>query len=147
VLSVVLNADRLVEMSRAEQQRLLAQLVEAGTVDIPAEICDALRAINEEPPRLASVADVEAAPERLHDLRAEANRALKTLGQMGKPDVSSDIPNVQEVIDKLDELQQQKERLITQKAEADTCSQNAQARLKQMQIEIEEISSEILSPS
>src|SRR5487761_1538941 len=69
VLSAVLNADRFVEMLGAEQQRLLAQLVQAGKIDIPKEICDALRAINEEPPRLASVADVEAAHERVYELR------------------------------------------------------------------------------
>ena len=147
VLSAVLNADRFVEMLGAEQQRLLAQLVQAGKIDIPKEICDALRAINEEPPRLASVADVEAAHERVYELRTEASRTLKALGQMGTPDVLSDLPSVQEVRSKLEELRQQKERLIAQKAEADTCWQNAQARLKQVQVEIEEASSEILSPS
>ena len=147
VLSAVLNADRFVEMAEAEQQRLLAQLVKAGKVDIPKEIYDALRAINEEPPRLVSVRDVEAAHQRLYDLRKEASRALKALGQMEKPDVPSDFPSVQEVRNKLDELRQQKERLIAQKAESDACWQNAQARLKQVQGEIEEASSEILSPS
>ncbi|MHB8526205.1 MAG: AAA family ATPase [Candidatus Acidiferrales bacterium] len=147
VLSAVLNADRFVEMPEADQRRLLAQLVEAGKVEIPAEIRDALRAINEEPPKLASVVDVEAAHKRFYDLRTEANRALKALGQMEKPDVPSDLPNVQEVRSKLEELRQQKERLIAQKAESDACWQNAQARLKQVQLEIEEASSEILSPS
>src|SRR6266849_1586714 len=44
VLSAVLNANRFVEMSQAEQERLLAQVVDAGKVDVPAEISDALRA-------------------------------------------------------------------------------------------------------
>jgi DNA repair exonuclease SbcCD ATPase subunit len=147
VLSAVLNADRFVEMPEAEQQKFLAQLVEAGKIDIPKEICDALRAINEEPPRLASVADVEAAHKHFYDLRTEASRALKALGQVEKPDVPSDLPSVQEVRSKLEELRQQKERLIAQKAESDACWQSAQARLKQVQAEIEEASSEILSPS
>ena len=147
VLSAVLNADRFVEMPEAEQQKFLAQLVEAGKIDIPKEICDALRAINEEPPKLASVDDVEAAHKYFYDLRTEASRALKALGQMEKPIVPSDLPSVQEVRSKLEELRQQKERLIAQKAEADACWQNAQARLKQVQAEIEEASSEILSPS
>jgi DNA repair exonuclease SbcCD ATPase subunit len=147
LLSAVLNADRFVEMSEVEQQRLLAQLVEAGRVDIPAEICDALRVINEEPLRLASIADVEAAHKRFYDLRTEASRVLKTLGRMEKPDDPSDLPGLQEVRNKLDELRQQKERLIAQKAESDACWQNAQARLKQVHAEIEEASSEILSPS
>jgi DNA repair exonuclease SbcCD ATPase subunit len=147
VLSAVLNADRFVEMSEAEQQRFLAQLVEAGKVEIPAEIRDALRAINEEPPKLASVDDVEAAHKYFYALRTEASRALKALGQMEKPIVPSDLPSVQEVRSKLEELRQQKERLIAQKAESDARWQNAQARLKQVQAEIEEASSEILSPS
>jgi DNA repair exonuclease SbcCD ATPase subunit len=54
---------------------------------------------------------------------------------------------VQEVKKKLEDLRQQKERFIAQKAEADTCWQNAQARLTEVQAEIEEASSEILSPS
>jgi hypothetical protein len=147
VLSAVLNADRFVEMPEAEQQRFLVQLVEAGKIDIPDEICAALRAINEEPPRLTSVGDVEAAHKYFYALRTEASRALKTLGQMEKPIVPSDLPSVQEVRNKLEELRQQKERLIAQKAESDACWQNAQARLKQVQAEIEEASSEILSPS
>jgi chromosome segregation ATPase len=147
VLSAVLNADRFVEMPEAEQQKFLAQLVEAGKIDIPKEICDALRVINEEPPRLASVADVEAAHKHFYDLRTEASRTLKALGQMEKPDVPADLPSVQEVRSKLEELRQQKERLIAQKVEADTCWQNSQVRLKQVQAEIEEASCEILNPS
>jgi AAA ATPase domain len=147
VLSAVLNADRFVEMPEAEQQKFLAQLVEAGKIDIPKEICDALGAINEEPPKLASVDDVEAAHKYFYALRTEASRALKALGQMEKPIVPSDLPSVQEVRSKLEELRQQKERLIAQKAEADACWQNAEVRLKQVQAEIEEASSAILSPS
>jgi chromosome segregation ATPase len=147
VLSAVLNADRFVEMPEAEQLKFFAQFVEAGKIDIPKEICDALCAINEEPPRLASVGDVEAVHKRFYNLRTEASRALKALGHMEKPDLPSDLPSVQEVRKKLEELRQQKERLIAQKAQSDACWQNAQARLKQVQLEIEEASSEILSPS
>jgi hypothetical protein len=146
VLSAVLNADRFVEMPEAAQQKFLAQSVEAGKVDIPKELCDALLAINEEPPKLASVVDVEAAHKQFHDLRTETNRTLKALGQVEKPDRPADLPSVQEVRSKLEELRQQKERLIAQKAESDAYWQNAQARLKQVQAEIEEASSEILGP-
>lgn len=147
VLSAVLNADRFVEMPEAEQQRFLAQLVEAGKLGLPKEICEALRAVNEEPPKLAAVGDVEAAHKRFYDLRTEASRALKALGHMEKPDAPPDLPSAQEVRKKLEELRQQKERLIARKVEADACWQNAQTRLKQVQGEIEEISACILSPS
>lgn len=147
VLSAVLNADRFVEMPGAEQQRFLAQLVEAGKIEIPKEIADGLLAISEEPPSLASVADVEAAHKRFYDLRTETNRALKALGHMEKPDLPSDVPTVQEVRMKLEDLRQQKERLVAQKAEADAGWQNAQARLKQVQREIEEVSANALNPS
>jgi DNA repair exonuclease SbcCD ATPase subunit len=147
VLSAVLNADRFVEMPEAEQQKFLAQLVEAGKVEIPAEICDALRAINAEPPKLASVDDVESAHKRFYALRTESSRALKALGHMENPDIPSDLPSVQEVRSKLEELRQQKKRLIAQKAEADACWQNAQARLAQWHAEVDDASSEILSPT
>src|SRR6266436_5247530 len=45
VLSAVLNAGRFIEMSDAEQKWLLAQVVDAGKVDIPEDIGNALRAM------------------------------------------------------------------------------------------------------
>ena len=147
VLSAVLNADRFISMSEAEQKKFLAEVVDAGRIEIPEQIRETLRAVNEEPPRLASVGDVEAAHSRFYELRTEATRALRALGQMEKPDIPSDLPSVQEVQKKLGELRQQKESLVAQKAEADACWQNAQARLKQVRAEIEEVSSEILSAS
>ena len=147
VLSAVLNAGRFIEMSEAEQKRLLAQVVDAGKVDIPEEIGNALRAMNEEQPRLTCVADIEAAHRRFYDLRTDASRTFKALGQMEKPYFPSDLQSVQEVKKKLEELRQQKERLVAQKAEADATWEGAQARLKQLQAGIEELSSEILSPS
>jgi exonuclease SbcC len=147
VLSAVLNAGRSVEMSEAEQKRLLAQVVDAGKVDIPADIGNGLRAMNEEQPRLTCVADIEAAYRRFYDLRTEASRTLKALGQMDKPDIPLDLPSVQEVKKKLEDLRQQKERLVAQKAEANASWESAQARLNQLQNEIEEVSSEILNPS
>ena len=147
VLSAVLNAGRFIEMSEAEQKKLLAQVVDGGKVNIPEDIGNALRAMNEEQPRLTCVADIEAAHRRFYDLRTETSRALKALGQMEKPDVPPDLPSVQEVKKKLEDLRQQKERLVAQKAEADTSWESAQARLKQLQREIEEVSLEILDPS
>jgi DNA repair exonuclease SbcCD ATPase subunit len=147
VLSAVLNADRFISMSEADQKKFLAQVVDAGRIEIPEQICETLRAVNEVPPRLASVSDVEAAHSRFYDLRTEVTRALRVLGQIEKPDIPSDLPSVQEVQKKLGELRLQRESLVAQKAEADACWQNAQARLKQVQAEIEEVSSEILSAS
>ena len=147
VLSAVLNAGRFIEMSEAEQKRLLAQVVDAGKVDISEEISDVLRALNEEQPTLASVGDVEAACRRFYDSRTEASRTLKALGQMEKPDTPSDVPSVQEVMKKLEDLRQQKERLVAQKAEVDTSWESVQTRLKQLKMEIEEVSLEILDQS
>jgi DNA repair exonuclease SbcCD ATPase subunit len=147
VLSAVLNAGRFIEMPESEQKRLLAQVVDAGKVNIPEEIGNALRAMNEEQPRLTCVADIEAAHRRFYDLRTDASRTFKALGQMENPDFPSDLPSVQEVKKKLEELRRQKERLVAQKAEADATWEGVQARLKRLQAEIEELSSEILSPS
>lgn len=147
VLSAVLNASRFIELSEAEQKRFLVQVVDAGKVDVPDEISDSLRAIKEEPPRLTTVGDVEAAYRRFYDLRTEVSRTLKTLGQMERPDIPSDLPSVEEVKKKLEALRQQKERLVAQKADAAASRESAQARLKQVQAEIEEVSSEVLRPS
>ncbi len=147
VLSAVLNAGCFIEMSEAEQKRFLAQLVEAGKIGIPDEIGDALRALNEEPPKLTSVGDVEATHRRFYDLRTEASRTLRALGHIEKPDIPSDLPSVQDVKKKLEDLRLQKERLVQLKAEADACWQNEQGRLKQVQAKIEEASPDILSPS
>ena len=139
VLAAVLNAGRFIEMSVAEQKKLLAQVVDAGRVNIPEQIYEALRAINEEPPKLTSVSDVEAAYTRFYHLRTEASRFLKALSHMKGPDLPSDLPSVQDVRKKVEELRQQKEGLVAQKAEADATWQNAQARLKQTQGELEEV--------
>jgi DNA repair exonuclease SbcCD ATPase subunit len=147
VLSAVLNADRFVGMSESEQRRFLAQSIEAGKVDIPTEIYDVLRALNEETPKLASVDDVEAAHKRFYGLRAEASRTLKALDHKEKPELPVDPPNVHEVRQKLEELRQQKERLIAQKLEADVCWQNAQLRSTHVQSEIEKAPFNALSPS
>lgn len=147
VLSALLNADRFIEMSETEQRKFLAQVLDAGKVDIPAEINNALRTIEEEQPRLTCVGDVEAAYKRFYELRTEAGCTLKFLEQMEKPDIPSDLPPVQEVKKKLEDLRQQKERLVAQKAEADATWESAQDRLRQLQPEIDELSSEILSAS
>ena len=145
LLSAVLNADHFVEMPEADQQRFLAHLLGAGRINISEEICEALRDIGVEPPELASVRDVEAAHQRFYDLRTEAGRALKALGHMEKPAVLPDLPSVPEVSKKLEELRQQKEGLVTPKAEATIRWQDAQTRQAQLQTEIEDASSEILS--
>ncbi len=147
VLSAALNADHFVEMPEANQQRLLAQVLDAGKINIPGEIGDALRAVGEEPPELASLSDVEAAHQRFYDLRTEAGRALKALGHMEKPAFPSDLSSVPEVRKKLEDLRQQKEGLVAQKAEAAIHWQNAQARLAKLHAEIDEASSDILSPT
>jgi len=147
VLSAALNSGRFLEMSETEQMRFLAQVVDAGKVELPGGIVEAIRAIHEEPPRLTSVGDVEAAYKHFHNLQTEAGRTLTALGQIEKPDIPSDLPSVEEVKKKLEDLRQQKERLVAQKAEADASWEGAQTRLKQVHAEIEEVSSEILSPS
>ena len=147
VLSAVLNAGRFIEMSEADQKRLLTQVLNAGMVEVPDEIGEALRTIDQARPRLTSVADVEVAYKRFYELRTEASRALKTLGHMEKTDIPPDLPNSQEVKKRLDDLRGQKERLVAQKAEADASWEAARERLKQVQAEIAEVSSELLSPT
>src|SRR5712692_7511965 len=142
VLSAVLNAGRFIEMSDSEQKRFLAQLVNAGKVDVPEEIANTLHALNEERPGLTTVGDVEAAYRRFYELRMEASCTLKALEQMEKPDVPSDLPPVEEVKKKLEDLRQQKEKLVAQKAEADASWESVQSRLKQLQAKIEEVASE-----
>jgi hypothetical protein len=147
VLSAALNADRFVGMSEGEQQRFLAQSIEVGKVDIPAEICDVLRALNEQVPKLTSIDDVKSAHKRFYDLRAEASRTLKALDHMEKPELPAGLPEVIQVRQKLEELRQQKERLIAQKLEADVCWRNSQPRSTYVQSGREEAPCNVLTPS
>ena len=147
VLSAVLNAGRFIEMSEAEQKRLLAQVVDAGKVDIPEEIGTALRAMNEEQPRLTCVADIEAAHRRFYDLRTDASRALKALGQMEKPGYPIGPSICARGKEETRRIAAAEGATRRAKAEADATWEGAQTRLKQVHAEIEEISSEILSPS
>jgi DNA repair exonuclease SbcCD ATPase subunit len=128
VLSTVLNVDRFIEMSAAEQQKLLAQLIPDGRICLLAAISDALQALNEEAPKVAGIADVETAYKRYRELTAEANRALNALEQVEKPEMPVDLPVPQEVERKIQEFRQEKERLLTRSMEADRCLQNAQPR-------------------
>jgi len=147
VLSAVLNSSRFIEMSETEQKRFLAQVVDAGKVELPGEIVEAISGIHEEPARLASVGDVEAAYKHFHELHTEAGRTLTALGQIEQPEIPSDLPSVQDVKKKLEDLRRQKERLVAEKAQANSQWEAAQARLKQIRAEIESLSAEILSPS
>jgi DNA repair exonuclease SbcCD ATPase subunit len=146
VLSAVLNVSRFTEMAEAEQKRLLAKVLDAGRVEVPHEVKEWLRSINEVEPRLTSVADVEAAHKHFYELRTEATRALKALGKVEKPDVAADSPTSREVRKRLDDLRAQKERVIAQSAEGTTAWEAAQTRLRQVQAEMETLSAEILGP-
>jgi len=143
VLSAVLNAGRFIEMSEAEQKRLLAQVVDAGKVDISEEISDVLRALNEEQPTLASVGTLRPPAE---GSMTRVRRRVALSRHWGKWRSRYPIGRsvCAEVMKKLEDLRQQKERLVAQKAEVDTSWESAQTRLKQLKMEIEEVSLEIL---
>ena len=147
VLAAVLHAGRFVEISEAEQQDLLAQVVDGGKLDIPQGIVDTLLTLHEELPSLTCVADVGAAYRRFYDMRTETSRSLRALGQMEKPEISSDLPAAEDVKKKLEELRNQKEQLVGQRAGGVASWEGAQARVKQIETEIESVALEILSPA
>ena len=122
VLSAVLNADRFVEMSEAEQKRFLPHVVDAGRIEIPEQIRDALRTIGEGQPKLASIRDVEAAHKRFLGLYEEASRALQAMEQRKQIQAS----------------RRQTSHLTLQKSDAETCWRNAQGPTQQGEAEIEE---------
>jgi len=130
LLSAVLNVDRFVRMSAADQQKLLAQLVPAKT-ELPPEIRNALDALNEREPELRDVANIEAAYRRYRDLAVEVARTLDALGQVAEPASSSELPAASEVERKIQELRREKELLLVQRnKEAARCWQTAQAASK-----------------
>ena len=145
ILAAVLHAGRFVEMAEAEQQELLAQVLDGGRLDIPQEIVAVLRVLREEPPSLACVADVGTAYRRFYDLRTEMSRSLKALGRVEEPEIAPDLPSVEEVKKKIEELRNQKEQLIAQRAGASGSWEGAQTRLKEIEIETEALAPEILS--
>ena len=137
VLSTVLNADHFAEMSETAQRRVLAQMVDAGKIDILDEIRQALRAINEEIPRLESVADIETAYKRFCDLHTEATRALQALVQPEKAGTGSGLPRVEKAEEQPRAAQREMGWLTLQKSDADTCWRNAQSPSHQADAELE----------
>jgi DNA repair exonuclease SbcCD ATPase subunit len=126
LLSAVLNVDRFVKMSAADQQRLLAQLVPANA-ELPPEIRDALDALNERGPELRDVAAIEAAHKRYRDLAIDVARALDALGQVAEPASTPELPAASEVERKIQELRREKELLLARRNnEAARCWQTAQ---------------------
>ena len=126
LMSAVLNVDRFVKMSAADQQRLLAQLVPAK-VELPPEIRDALEALDERGPELRDLATIEAAYKRYRDLAVEVARALDALGQVAEPASAPELPAALEVERKIQELRREKELLLAQRNnEAARCWQTAQ---------------------
>jgi len=130
VLSAVLNADRFVEMSEAEQKKFLAHVVDAGRIEIPEQIHDALRTIGEGQPNLASIRDIEAANKRFLGLYEETSRVLQLLEQREKPEAS----------------RRQTSSFTFQKLDADICRRNAQGLIQQIEAKIEEPLFELSSP-
>lgn len=126
LLSAILNVDRFVKMSAADQQKLLAQLLPAKG-ELPLEIRDALDALNERGPELRDVATIEAAYKRYRDLAAEAARVLDALGQVAEPAAAPELPAASEVERKIEELRREKELLLARRSnEAARCWQTAQ---------------------
>ena len=126
LLSAVLNVDRFVKMSAADQQRLLAQLLPAKA-ELAPDIRDALDALNERGPELRDVATLEAAYKRYRDLTAEVARALDAFGQVAEPASSPELPAAPEVERKIQELRREKELLwVRRNNEAARCWQTAQ---------------------
>jgi DNA repair exonuclease SbcCD ATPase subunit len=122
VLSAVLNADRFVEMSEAEQKKFLAHVVDAGRIEIPEQIHDALRTIGEGQPKLASIRDVEAAHKRFLGLYEDASRALQAMNQR----------------EQLEASERQTSSFTFQKLDADICRRNTQGPIQQVEAKIEE---------
>ena len=127
LLSAVLSVDRFVKQSAAEQQRLLARLLPAGHIDLPSDVRDALRALDEREPELTDVTDLEAAYKRYRDLAAEAARTLNALEPIEEPAASAELPAASEVEGKIQEFRREKELLMMQRdEEATRCWQTAQ---------------------
>ncbi|MGH9733002.1 MAG: AAA family ATPase [Candidatus Acidiferrales bacterium] len=146
VLSAVLNADKFVEMSATEQRRFLAQLVEAGSMKIPEEICRTLGAIDEEIPR--SLADLDAAYTHFHDLRAETNRALELLGQLMKGERESDLVEGGFAGDQAERWAQQAEKTdwsSFRQPDLDPCQKIAESPSRRIETDFDESSFEIPS--
>lgn len=88
VLTAVLNASRIIRMEPNEQRTLLARALASEPVKLDPNslldgVCDGY---------VREVGDIDRLHKHFYDLRADANRDLKALGEAAKPERPEDVP-------------------------------------------------------
>ena len=104
VISAVLNAHRFLEMSPNEQRDLLARALASDPVKLdPNPLLNGLT-----DGYVRSAADIDRLHKHFFELRADANRRVKDLGEEAKPEPPQGMPNAADVQQTLRERQQER---------------------------------------
>jgi hypothetical protein len=122
VLSAVLNSGRFLAMDVKAQKQLLAQVLASDPPKIPKGIYMDLSNISFvgfEGQPINSIADVDALYKHAFDLRTQANRNLKEIGVIPKPERPEDMPTSAAVWKQADDLRSELTKLTSNRARAE----------------------------
>lgn len=119
ILSAVLDADRFVEMSEADQKRLISQALDSGSIDIPDEIQRAIASVMgvKSATKVPSVAEVDEFHKVFFGARTEVNRDIKVMGELQEPATPEGMPSAAIVADGIKKLRSDKESLQARRNE------------------------------
>src|SRR5579872_77654 len=128
ILSAVLDADRFVEMSEADQKKLISQALDSGSVDIPNDIQHAIESVMGVKPtaKLSSIAEIDEFYKLFFGARTEVNRDIKALGEMTEPASQEGMPSSGTVADGIKKLRVEKESLQARRSERVSSYKNLQ---------------------
>lgn len=119
ILSAVLDADRFVEMSEADQKRLISQALDSGSIDIPDDIQRAIGSVMgvKSVTKISSVTEVDEFYKVFFGARTEVNREIKALGDMQEPAIPEGMPSTIAVATEIKKLRADKEKLQSRRNE------------------------------
>lgn len=144
VLSAVLDADRFVEMSEAEQKRILASVLDVQPATLPAEIVKDMQALGfvNVPATMARVTEVDQMHAHFFALRTSVKRTLKDLGELTRPEAPADMPDSKLVWKRLQSLRDDLTALTTRRDGRVRDYQNLLVRRTELAEQIDEDAAE-----
>jgi AAA ATPase domain len=106
VLSAVLDAGRFVEMSEADQKKLLTSVLGAQAATVREDIVKDMQFLGfvNAPATVESIAEIDKMHDHFFATRTAQKRALKELGELDRPEAPADMPDSKLVWKQLDDL-------------------------------------------
>lgn len=116
LLSAILNSSRFIEITVDEQKALLISALAAEKVVVPPAIREAMKAaggmvVN----TLESDSDAEQVYKQYFEIRRDANRDIKALGDLEPPEIPADMPSAATVRERISKLRSEKDGLTVKR--------------------------------